>query len=110
MERLTGNVGYLDLRGFIGAELAGETAIAAMNFLANSDAVIIDLRKNGGGEPSMIQLITSYFFDEPKHLNSFYIRKGNTTQQFWTSAHVAGKRMTAKQALAKVGLDFIYSL
>jgi retinol-binding protein 3 len=92
--RLSGNVGYLDLRGFIGAEFGGETAISAMNFLAHSDAVIIDLRKNGGGDPSMIQLITSYFFAEPKHLNSFYIRKGNTTQQFWTSAHVAGKRMT----------------
>jgi hypothetical protein len=94
VERLAGNVGYLDLRGFMGAELAGETAISAMNFLANSDAVIIDLRKNGGGHPSMVQLLTSYFFEEPTHLNSFYIRKGNTTQQFWTSAHVAGKRMT----------------
>lgn len=94
VERLAGNVGYLDLRGFMGAELAGETAIAAMGFLANSDAVIIDLRRNGGGDPSMIQLISSYFFDEPKHLNSFYIRKGDITQQFWTHAHVPGKRMT----------------
>ncbi len=93
VERLAGNVGYLDLRGFIGAELAGETAVSAMNFLAHSDAVIIDLRHNGGGDPSMIQLLTSYFFEEPQHLNSFYIRNGNITQQFWTSAHVAGKRM-----------------
>ncbi len=94
LERLTGNVGYLDLRGFMGAEIAGETAISAMGFLANSDAIIIDLRQNGGGHPSMVQLITSYFFEEPTHLNSFYIRKGNTTEQFWTSAHVVGKRMT----------------
>ncbi|MFP2907441.1 S41 family peptidase [Pyxidicoccus sp. 3LFB2] len=94
VERLAGNIGYLDLRGFMGAELAGETAIAAMGFLAHSDAVIIDLRKNGGGDPSMIQLITSYFFDEPTHLNSFYIRKGDITHQFWTSAHVTGRRMT----------------
>ena len=94
VERLAGNVGYLDLRGFMGAELAGETAIASMGFLANSDALIIDLRRNGGGHPSMVQLISSYFFDEPQHLNSFYIRKGNITEQFWTSAHVAGKRMT----------------
>ncbi|HEX5753082.1 MAG TPA: S41 family peptidase [Archangium sp.] len=94
VERLAGNVGYLDLRGFIDAELAGETAISAMNFLAHSDAVIIDLRKNGGGEPSMIQLLTSYFFEKPTQLSGFYVRKGNTTQQFWTSAHVAGKRMT----------------
>ena len=94
VERLSGNVGYLDLRSFIGAELAGETAIAAMNFLSHSDAVIIDLRQNGGGEPSMIQLITSYFLDRPTHLNSFYLRKNNTTEQFWTSAHVVGRRMT----------------
>jgi len=94
VERLTGNVGYLNLRGFMGAELAGETAISAMGFLSNSDAVIIDLRQNGGGHPSMVQLITSYFFEEPTHLNSFYIREGNVTQQFWTSAHVSGKRMT----------------
>ncbi|MFY0562248.1 hypothetical protein ACN28E_00270 [Archangium lansingense] len=58
VEQLSGNVGYLDLRGFVGAELAGETATAAMSFLAHSDAVIIDLRQNGGGSPSMVQLIT----------------------------------------------------
>jgi hypothetical protein len=42
----------------------------------------------------MIQLITSYFFDEPKHINSFYIRKEDRMKQFWTSAHVVGKRMS----------------
>ena len=94
LERLAGNVGYLDLRGFSPAELGGPTAIAAMNFLATADALIIDLRQNGGGSPSMIQLITSYFFEEPVHLNSFYIRRDSSTQQFWTQAHVEGPRMT----------------
>ena len=93
VERLSGNIGYLDLRGFQDARWGGETAVAAMNFLGNSDAVIIDLRQNGGGSPSMIQLISSYFFDEPMHLNSFYIRSEDTIQQFWTAAHVEGKRM-----------------
>ncbi len=94
VEILPGNIGYLDLRGFIGAELGGPTAIAAMNFLANSSAIIFDLRRNGGGDPSMIQLISSYLFDEPKHLNSFYIRKGDRTEEFWTHADVNGPRMT----------------
>ena len=94
VERLAGNVGYLDLRSFVGAELAGETAVAAMQFLGNADALIVDLRKNGGGEPSMIQLLSSYLFDKPTHLNSFYLRKGNVTEQFWTAAHVAGKRLS----------------
>ena len=93
IERLSGNIGYLDLRGFMDARRAGETAVAAMNFLANSEAVIIDLRRNGGGSPSMIQLISSYFFDEPVHLNSFYIRSEDTVNQFWTSAYVHGRKM-----------------
>ncbi|HET7873314.1 MAG TPA: S41 family peptidase [Terriglobales bacterium] len=93
LERLSGNVGYLDLRGFSPAQFGGATAIAAMNFLANSDAVIIDLRKNGGGDPSMIQLISSYFFKEPTHLNNLYWRKGDHTDQFWSLPYVPGKSM-----------------
>ena len=91
---LPGNVGYLKFNSFQEASLAGPTAIAAMNFLANTDALIIDLRDNGGGSPSLIQLITSYFFDETEHLNSFYIREGERTQQFWTLPYVPGKKMT----------------
>jgi C-terminal processing protease CtpA/Prc len=93
-ERLPGNIGYLKFDGFMGAQYAGATAVAALNFLAHCDALIIDLRQNGGGAPSMIQLITSYFFDEPKHLNSFYIRKTDETKQFWTQSHVQGPRLT----------------
>ena len=90
---LPGNVGYVDLRGFSNAEAAGGTAIAAMNFLGYTDAVIFDLRQNGGGSPSMIQLISSYLFEEPKHLNSFYIRREDTVEQFWTQAYVPGPKM-----------------
>jgi hypothetical protein len=91
---LEGNVGYVDFRCFSEATDAGPTAIAAMNFLAYTDAIIFDLRQNGGGSPSMIQLISSYFFPEPVHLNSFYVRKSDSTQQFWTQACVQGPRMT----------------
>lgn len=67
---LNENIGHLDLRGFNQARRAGESPVAAMNFLTSSNAIMIDLRKNGGGRPSMIQLRSSYFFDEPVHLNS----------------------------------------
>jgi len=73
---------------------AGGTAVAAMKFLGNCDAVIIDLRDNGGGSPSMIQLISSYFLDESTHRNSFYIRKTDEMKQFWSYEHVDGKRLT----------------
>ncbi|UCG60521.1 MAG: S41 family peptidase [Candidatus Zixiibacteriota bacterium] len=93
-ERLSGNVGYLRLDGFMEAKYGGATAIAALNFLAYCDALIIDMRNNGGGEPSMIQLMTSYFFDEPVHLNTFYIRETDSLQQFWTQEQVQGPRMS----------------
>jgi len=91
---LPGNIGYLELRYFDSPRQAADTAMAAMNLLANTDAVIIDLRRNGGGEPDMVQLLASYFLGpEPVHYNSFYSRDGETTRQFWTLPHVRGARM-----------------
>jgi hypothetical protein len=91
---MEGNIGYLQLNAFFGVtEEAGETAQAAMNLLSNADALIIDLRQNGGGSPQMIQLITSYLFDEePVHLNSFYYRPQDEITQTWTLPYVPGKR------------------
>jgi hypothetical protein len=91
---LPGNIGYVRLDGFNDAALGGATAVAAMNFLSNSDAIIFDLRRNGGGSPSMIQLIISYLLKEPTHLNSFYVRESDSIEQFWTSAFVDGPRLT----------------
>lgn len=93
LERLPGNIGYIDLRSFISASVAGDTAVAAMNFLANSSAIIFDLRNNGGGDPTMIQLLSSYLFQESQHLNSFYIRSTDTTEQFWTQLSVRGPKL-----------------
>ncbi|MCB0707064.1 MAG: hypothetical protein KDC34_17230 [Saprospiraceae bacterium] len=91
---LDGNIGYLNLTGFYNVtEEAGQTAQAAMNFLSNADALIIDLRSNGGGSPSMIQLITSYLYGpEPVHLNTFYYRPQEDLSQTWTLPYVPGKR------------------
>jgi hypothetical protein len=90
---LPGNVGYLKFNGFMDASVAGPTAISAMNFLAHTNALIIDLRDNGGGSPSLIQLITTYFFEESEHLNSFYIRDGDQMNQFWTLTYVPGEKL-----------------
>jgi hypothetical protein len=92
VERLAGNVGYLDFRVFESPADAGPTAVAAMNFLAHCDAVIVDLRQNGGGDPAQIQLISSYFFPEPVHLNDLYARATDTTENYWTLPYVPGAR------------------
>jgi|SRR5215813_6840240 len=92
VELLEGNIGYLELRRFAPPEVAVETAAAAMNFLSNTDALIIDLRQNGGGSPPMVAVLCSYFFDQPTHLSSIYWRPENLTREFRTSDTVRGKR------------------
>jgi retinol-binding protein 3 len=98
VERLSGNVGYLELLGFNPAQFGADTAAAAMNFLANSDALIIDLRRNGGGDPAMVALISSYLFDgDPVHLNDLYFRPDDSTHQWWTLPYVPGQRFGGKK-------------
>jgi hypothetical protein len=91
---LSGNIGYLKFNHFSAAQEAFRVAVGAMAFLANCDALIVDLRENGGGNPEMIQLLSSYFFaGEPRHLNSFYYRMDEKTEQFWTLPYVPGSKL-----------------
>ena len=97
VERLgNGGVGLLELEAFFPAEYVGETAAAAMTFLSNMDAVIIDLRKNGGGSPATVILLCSYFFDEPTHLNDIYNRSTDQTRQHWSHEVLPGKKLIGK--------------
>ncbi|HKP84898.1 MAG TPA: S41 family peptidase [Blastocatellia bacterium] len=110
VERLTGNIGYLDLRGFTPAEFGAETVVAAMNFLANTDTLIIDLRRNGGGDPAMVALISSYLFNsEPVHLNDLYWREGDSTRQWWTLPYVPGKRYGDKKDVYVLTSKYTFS-
>ena len=99
-----GNIGYLKLNSFSYNTDAFDVAIGAMNFLSNTDALIIDLRENGGGSPEMVQFLCSYFLENPrKHLNSFYYKEKDKTTQYWTYTYLPGKR------LDKVDLYFLTS-
>lgn len=94
VERLPGNIGYVDFRNFASPDYAKETITSVMGFLANTDAIIFDLRLNGGGDPRGVQLICSYLFgSEPVHLNDLYYRPTDNTEEFWTLRKVDGKKM-----------------
>lgn len=119
VERLPGNVGYIDIRYFYRPSWgSGDTAVAAMNFVANANALIVDLCRCRGGNPGMVALISSYLFDgEPLHLNSLYWRDEDLTQQYWTLPFVPGKRfgdkpiylLTSKDTFS-AGEEFAYNL
>jgi len=97
-EILEGNIGYLKFDFFADPGVCGPTVVAAMNFLANVDAVIFDLRENGGGDPKMVAFVSSYLFAERTHLNDLWTRKGDVTEQYWTDPYVPGKRLDGKPA------------
>ncbi len=97
VERMAGNIGYVDIRYFHRPSWGGDTAVAALNFLANMSAIIIDLRKCSGGYPGMISLISSYFLGtEPVHLSDIYWRDDDTTNHYWTLPYVPGQELDDK--------------
>jgi retinol-binding protein 3 len=91
-ELLPGNIGYVKFDVFDGSQEARGAAAAALASVAGCDALIFDLRDNIGGSPKMIQFISSYLFDKPTHLDSFFDRLGNVTSETWTLDTVPGKR------------------
>jgi retinol-binding protein 3 len=97
VERLDGNIGYLDFRNFAPSKYCKEVVAAAMEFLYYTNAIIIDLRQNGGGDPDGVRLICSYFFgNKPVHLNDLYYRPDDETTEYWTLKKVDGKKMPDK--------------
>ena len=92
-EILAGGVGYLRFDRFAGEDEAFAAATAAMNFLANSNAVILDLRGNGGGNASMIRYLCGYLFPESTHLINWDIRARGLTRQSYSADAVPGSRL-----------------
>ena len=92
-EVMPGNVGYLKFNGFANPDICAPTATAEMTKVAGVDALIIDLRENGGGSPGMVAHITSYLFSKRVHLNDLWTRSTNETREFWTNPEVPGPKV-----------------
>lgn len=94
VQKLPGDIGYIELRRFVPLRFAREVFSDAMNKLTDSKALIIDLRRNGGGDPASVSYISSYLFEKRTHLNDLEWRRGNKVDSFWTFESVPGKRLS----------------
>jgi hypothetical protein len=65
VEVMPGNIGYVEMSEFAdftpGDEAARKTADAALALVASTDALIVDLRDNGGGSPAMVGYMVGRF-------------------------------------------------
>jgi C-terminal processing protease CtpA/Prc len=117
VERLAGNMGYLQLHGFEPPEFAGETVVAAMAFLAHTSALILDVRHNRGGSPAMVALLCSYLLPEYPAVHFSTLQWPDRTQQSWSLPYVPGARylnrpvyvLTSPETLS-AGEEFAYTL
>ncbi len=87
------HVGYIRLDGFPDPGVCEAKARAAMAKINGADAIIFDLRENGGGYPGMVALIAAYLFDHPEYL---YNPREATTANSWTRSPVNGNRLAGK--------------
>jgi hypothetical protein len=118
VERLDGNVGYLDVRRVPVPANAGPAIGAAMELVAGTYALIIDLRQNHGGAPEGVVFWCSYLLDErPTHLNDIFHADTGETRQFWALPYVPGTRYTERPVYVLTsghtfsgGEDFAYTL
>ena len=88
---LADNIGYLEILGFEALDDFRPPIDRAMAELEGVGGLIIDLRRNGGGDPQSVSWLISYFLDEaePVHVNDFVTRIHGTTdeavEEFWSS-------------------------
>ncbi len=118
VEHLSPNIGYLQLSNFPPHFLVSDKYAAAMNTLADTDGLIIDLRNNGGGGPETVALLVSYFVDQRTRLNDIWDRDTDLTTQQWTQDKLDGKRYGGKKPVLilagpntkSAGEDFAYTM
>jgi C-terminal processing protease CtpA/Prc len=133
VEILPGNVGLFELRAFLPVEESAAKIDAAMAFLADADALIIDLRYNRGGAAPTVQYMASYLLDsKPVLFNTMMWRSSAGNQpvdvtrkvtgpglvyQSWTYHVLPGRRFNKKpvfilisEITASGAESFAYSL
>ena len=93
-EVLPGNIGYLDVTFLHDLRFARSAATAAIEFVANSPAVILDLRRAPGGYGSMVQFLASSFFGaDSVELLTTIDRELGTTKRGWSNPALSTRHL-----------------
>ena len=100
---LPGNIRYLESVGFFwGGDKTKEAYDNAMRFLKGGDAIIIDMRQNGGGSPDAVRYMISHFLEPNTPIVTFYMR-GDPAEKLTTLASLPAGRLTGKPLYVLTG-------
>ncbi|MES2288019.1 MAG: S41 family peptidase [Bacteroidota bacterium] len=90
VEILNGNIGYINIDHFWADTVYGkETVEASLQFISNTNAVIIDLRDCGGGSQETVNMICGYFLEKSTHINDMFDRTAKKTTEYWTKPDIS---------------------
>lgn len=110
MKVLDGNVGYFKIKHFGQHQFFEATKpviTAAIESLKNTDALIVDVRDNGGGFEDMVAYYISYFFDStaPIHLSDYRCTLHDHTYGISTDPEVLGTKLPATKLYVLVNAN-----
>jgi retinol-binding protein 3 len=95
VEILSGNIGYINIDHFWADSIYGkETVKATLQFVSNTNALIIDLRNCGGGSQETVNMICGYFLEKSTHINDMFDRAAKTTTEYWTKTDSSFTKLT----------------
>jgi C-terminal processing protease CtpA/Prc len=94
IENLAGNIGYVKINYFAPLTVAKDIYLSMFKLISNTDALIIDLWDNGGGEPDTVNFLESYLIDNSQELKTFtvYDRNNNIIKEYYISSDFPTKK------------------
>lgn len=100
VELLDGGVAVLEIGPkMFPLDWAAQPLAAALSLVAPARALILDLRRNTGGDPDTVAFVCGYLLEGRTHLNTMLSRQGEVAEQSWTPPFVPGARFGSGKPL-----------
>jgi C-terminal processing protease CtpA/Prc len=117
IEILEGNIGLIAIQSFEAVQQAAPILAAAMQIVAQTRALIVDLRQHKGGDAQTAALMEGFFFEQSIHTSTFWTRGDTQGIQSWTPTYLPAPRYLSREVVvltsrrtASAAEDFAYVL